>query len=120
MTAVHGAARNLNQMPRSFALLNHGQSPALQGWVHAMFRIGRNQDVAADVDAGARAFLERDNRQAVEKVIQYLFAFRWPICSEMPLRISVEGSRMLPLLPICARPPRPPMAAAAAKACKYP
>ena len=36
----------------------------------------------------------------------------------MPLRICVEGSSTLPLLPICARPPSPPIAAAAPKASK--
>ena len=40
-----------------------------------MFRIGRNQDVRADIHAGARAFFERDDGQAIEEVIQYLFAF---------------------------------------------
>ena len=29
----------------------------------------------ADVNAGAGTFLERDDRQAIEEVIQYLFAF---------------------------------------------
>ena len=43
--------------------------------VHAVFRIGWNENVAADVDAGAGAFLERDDREAIEKVIQHLFAF---------------------------------------------
>ncbi len=36
----------------------------LEGGIDAMFRVRRNQDVPADVDAGAGAFLERDDRQA--------------------------------------------------------
>ena len=40
-----------------------------------MFGIGRDQDVAADVDAGARAFLEGDHGQAIEKMVQDLLAF---------------------------------------------
>src|SRR5258708_21192077 len=37
-----------------------------------MFGIRRNEDVGADVYAGARALLEGDNRQTVEEVIQDL------------------------------------------------
>ena len=37
-----------------------------------MIRIGRNQDVGADIDPGARTFFERDDWLAVEEVIEYL------------------------------------------------
>src|SRR6266568_5612743 len=47
-----------------------------QRWVHTVFRIRRNEDVAAHVHAGPRPFLKRDNRQAVEKVVQHLFSLR--------------------------------------------
>ena len=39
-----------------------------------MLRVRRNQNVSADVHAGTGAFLERDNRQAIEKVVQDLLA----------------------------------------------
>src|SRR6266702_1155519 len=41
-----------------------------------MFCVGRDKDVAAYVNAGTRTFLERDNWQPVQKVIQDLLAFR--------------------------------------------
>ena len=52
--------------------------------VDAMFRVGRNQEIRTDVHASPGAFLERDDRQPVEKVIQDLFTlsgglFRDPI-----------------------------------------
>ncbi len=41
-----------------------------------MFRVGRNEDVAAHIDTSTRALLERDDGQTIEEVIQDLFAFR--------------------------------------------
>ena len=66
-----------------------------------MFRVGRDKNVVADVDAGARAFLESDDRQAVQKVIEHLFAFGGGLLGDAVANLS---------------PPRPPIAAAAAKA----
>src|SRR5258708_5176763 len=40
-----------------------------------MFRVGRNEDVCADVHACTRALLEGDNRQPVKEVIEHLFSF---------------------------------------------
>ena len=40
-----------------------------------MLGVRRYEDVPADVDTGARAFLQRDDGQAVEKVIQHLLTF---------------------------------------------
>ena len=37
-----------------------------------MFCVGRDEDVPADIDTGARAFLERDDGQPIEEVIQNL------------------------------------------------
>ena len=48
---------------------------SLEGWVDAMFCVGRNENVPADVHAGPGALLERDDRKPIEKVIEYLFAF---------------------------------------------
>ena len=40
-----------------------------------MFCVGRDEDVASEVDSGARALFERDDRKPVQEVIEYLFAF---------------------------------------------
>ncbi len=45
-----------------------------QGGIDAMFCVGRDEDVPANVYAGAGTFLERDDRQAIEEVVQDLFA----------------------------------------------
>jgi len=47
-----------------------------QRGIDAMLCVGRNEDVPANVDAGAGAFLERDDGKAVEEVIEHLFALR--------------------------------------------
>src|ERR1700722_953886 len=39
-----------------------------------MLCVGWNQKVGADIHAGARAFFERDDGQAIQEMIQYLFA----------------------------------------------
>ena len=39
-----------------------------------MLRVGRDQDVSADVHTGACAFRERDDRQSIEEVVEDLFA----------------------------------------------
>ena len=38
-----------------------------------VFRVRRNQEVRADIHAGAGTFLERDDGKPVEEVIQHLF-----------------------------------------------
>ena len=37
-----------------------------------MLRVGGDEDVAPDVYAGTGTFLERDDRQAIQEVVQYL------------------------------------------------
>ena len=37
-----------------------------------MLCVGWDEDVAPDVHAGAGAFLERDDRQAIQEVVQHL------------------------------------------------
>jgi hypothetical protein len=44
-----------------------------KGWVDAMFRVGRNQEVRADEHTRAGAFFERDDGQTVKEVIENLF-----------------------------------------------
>jgi len=44
---------------------SHNSPLSLEGWIDAMIRVRRDEDVAANVDAGTRAFLEGDDRQAV-------------------------------------------------------
>jgi hypothetical protein len=56
-----------------------------------MLRVGRNEDVPADVDAGARAFLERDDGQRLRKWLSTCSP-SVADCPEMPLRISVDGT----------------------------
>ena len=46
----------------------------LQGGIDSMIRVGRDQDVGADIDAGARTFFERDDWQSVQEVIEDLFS----------------------------------------------
>ena len=41
-----------------------------------MFRVGRNQNVRADIHAGTGTLLERDDGQAIQEVIQDLLALR--------------------------------------------
>ena len=45
-------------------------------WDRRDVRVGRDEDVPADIHAGSRTFFERDNRQPVEEVIQDLLALR--------------------------------------------
>ena len=68
-----------------------------------MFRVGRDVDVGADVHARSGAFLERDDRQAIEEVVEDLLGLLAGLLGNAPLRISADGSRMLALFPICAR-----------------
>ncbi len=46
----------------------------LERGVDAMVCVGGDEDVFADVDPRSRTFLERDDRQPIEEVIEYLFA----------------------------------------------
>ena len=43
-----------------------------------MFRVGRDENVSADVHAGAGTFFERDDGQAIEEVIEDLLALLRP------------------------------------------
>src|SRR6185312_10517255 len=46
----------------------------LESGIDAMFRVRRNQNVSPDINAGAGAFFEGDDGQAIEEVVQYLLA----------------------------------------------
>ena len=41
-----------------------------------MLRVGRNQNVSPDVDAGPGTLLERDDGKSIEEVVQHLLTFR--------------------------------------------
>src|ERR1700722_9834161 len=58
----------------SFELQFHVGLLGLQGGLDAVFCVGRDENVATDVDSCARSFLERDNRKTIEKVIENLFS----------------------------------------------
>ena len=71
-----------------------------------MLRVGRDVDVSPDVHAGSGAFLERDDREPVEEVIEHLFSLGCGLLRRCRPRIWVEAERTLPLLPIWASPPQ--------------
>jgi hypothetical protein len=56
-----------------------------------MFCVRRDKDVAPDVDACTRAFLQGDDRQPIQKVIQDLLAFGRRLCRDT---ISYLGGRI--------------------------
>ena len=80
-----------------------------------MLRVGRDEDVAPDVYAGAGTLLERDDGKPIQEVVQYLLALCGGLLGDSVANLG-RRLRTLPLLPICARPPKPPMAAAAPNA----
>src|SRR5579859_5057456 len=50
------------------------RTKGLKAGINAMLGVGRDENVPADVYAGAGAFLERDHRQPIEKMVQHLLA----------------------------------------------
>ena len=56
-----------------------------------MFRVRRNKDVSADVDTRTRTFFERDDRQTIEEVIEYLFSFLSRLLGDATANLSGRG-----------------------------
>ena len=74
VTTTLGILCFVDQVFVSWVVLIHHNASSLQGWINAMFCIGRNQDVTPNVYTRTGTFLERDDRQSIEEMIQNLFA----------------------------------------------
>ncbi len=81
-----------------------------------MLCVGRNEHVLRDVYAGARALLYRDDGQTIQELIENLLALLSGLLRDSVAYLGVGGQE--PVLPICARPPIPPIRAAAANELK--
>ena len=56
-----------------------------------MVRVGGDEDVFADVDPCSRTFLERDDRQPIEEVIEYLFALLAGLRGDAVADLAIGG-----------------------------
>ena len=59
--------------------------------VDAVVCVGRDENVFADVDPRSRTFLERDDRQPIEKVVEYLLALRAGLGRDAVANLAIGG-----------------------------